>query len=265
MTPKVDTFEHDIVDEIKRREATAAEISAIAKSTIPEAPAPAPKKSPFMIILMVLFVVSLLGLAGVGYYYYNDPLLPPSAQPIAISPNDVPKTPANLTKLSPTLATQIGRFVTKADLQGKGYVLTINDYPSVFAYMTRNENAYITELSLSFGAPSADVSTSTPIATSTPQATTTAKEIPPLSKQIPTENETSTSSTSVTGSEQTSANATLSTVPGFTVSDITVNNQNMRVFSSPTHTIIYAFVGNTKVLIADSSATILSLRSAILR
>lgn len=264
MTPKVDTFEHDIVAEIKRREATAAEISAIAKSIAPEAPVIVPKKSPFMIVLIVVFVVSLLGLIGVGYYYFSDPLLPPSAQSGDVNPNNAPKTPANLTKLSPTLVTNIGRFVTKADLQGKGYVLTINDYPSVFAYMTRNESAYIGELSVLFGVPQADVSSSIPLATTT-QATTTIKETSTSSKQILNKRETTYSSTSTSESDQTSANAVLSTVPGFTVSDITVDNQNMRAFTSPTGSVVYAFVGNTKVLIGDSPTTILSLRSAILR
>jgi hypothetical protein len=299
MTPKVDTFEHDIVDEIKRREASLAEINAVTKAAGPAAEVTVVKKTPVItIVLVTLFSIALCGLGGVGYYYFNNTLLPPSSKSVDINPNDIPKVTANLTKLSPTLALQIGRFVTSVEKKDKGYVLTINDYSSVFAYMTRNENVYIGELASIFmtasstgilPAASSTLIASTTIATTTALTSTTSVASTKLSTttkttstktvtaKAPSAKNTKTTTTIKTlGGATTTALLDISTttlgittnasdmILGMRVSDVTINNQNMRVFTSSKNTIVYAFVGNTKLLISNSTEGILALKSAIL-
>jgi hypothetical protein len=292
MTPKVDTFEHDIADEIRRKEATLEEVKAAAVKTAEQAPIVVPpKKTPiFTITLIVLLVISALGIAGVAYYYFHDSLFPPSAQSVTISKNDIPKTTADLIKISPTLGNEIGRYVTLVEKRDRGYILSINDYSSVFAYMTRNENAYIEELTKLF--VTEEVSTSTPtkeqaqpvVATTSVSKTTVATTTP-----LATSTKNTATSTKITvpkvSAKKTSAvksTTTIPTIPGEKVStttidmtqmsaapdsffsDITVANQNMRVYKRGNHTVIYSFVGDKTVLISDSPEGILALKDAIL-
>ena len=146
MTPKVDTFEHDIADEIRRKEANLAEIQAVSKQHSPTIENIPQKKLPwFMIVLIILLIISLLGIGGFAYYYYTNSLLPPSSQSVTIKKEDIPKVSADLTKISPTLQAQIGRFVSSVEKKDAGYILTINDYSAVFGYMARNESMFIDE------------------------------------------------------------------------------------------------------------------------
>lgn len=282
MTPKVDTFEHDIANEIRRKEANLAEIQAVSQQNSPNIEATEQRKLPWLtIILAILLVLSLVGIGAVAYYYFNDSLLPPSSQEVVVTKKDIPKVTAELTKLSPTLNSAIGRFVSSVEKKDAGYILTINNYSEVFGYMIRNENesVYIDELASVF-------SKSVPLSSSTPQvsqdvpATTSPQSITQLLAKA-TSSATSTKSTtpkpaakSATTTKVTATSSILTLepitltqdpMPIAAYQDITIENQNMRVFKKGNTTIIYAFVGDTTILIADSQEKILALRGAILR
>jgi hypothetical protein len=275
MTPKVDTFEHDIADEIRRKEASLAEIQAVSKQNSPAEVAP-PKKLPWMTItLSVLLVASLLGIAGVAYYYFNDSLLPPSAEEKKITKDDTPKITADLTKLSPTLNTGIGRFVSMVEKKDSGYILTITDYSAVFGYMTRNENTYIEELLSAFGTATqtasstpqaisqAQVTTPSIVATTTNGTSTVSTTTKPVTKTVPKAKTSTATSTTATSSDN--AGYAQEKRPETYFSDMTLTNQNMRVYKKEGVTIVYAFVGNKTVLISNTPEGILALRNAILR
>lgn len=263
MTPKVDTFEHDIADEIRRKEANLAEIQAVSKQNSPTAENLPQKKLPwFTIILATLLVVSLLGIGGVAYYYFNDSLLPPSAQEVTIKKNDIPKVAADLAKVSPTLNTEIGRFVSSVEKRDAGYILTITDYSAVFGYMARNEETFIGELALLFENTSAKTGTTTPVivATTTPTVTGTTTLTSTTTKK------TTSKQTVATTSSSSENQVPIGTpqVPSY-FSDLTLVNQNMRVYKKDTTTVVYSFVGTNSVLISGTPEGILSLKSVILR
>jgi hypothetical protein len=284
MVPKVDTFEGDIADEIKRKEASLAEISAASNdvgNNDDDAHVVLPKKSPvFFIALLVSLMLCVLGFAGLAYYYLTDPLLTPKEEPVILHQSDVPKISSDLKNISPTLATEIGRFVSHVEKREGGYILTISDYSSVFAYMTRNESSYIDELSLLF-----KESTTTEIRTISQQttfsqeasttpgvkstttlkvATSSQKETP---KQILTSSSTSKAQTPTIEKNPVSVVETPVSMENTSMSwsDVTVSNQNMRVWTSGKKTVIYAFVGDKTIVLANSLENILALRSAILK
>lgn len=292
MTTKVDTFEHDIADEIRRKETTLEEVKAAAVKTAEQVPVTVPPKkiAPFTIALIALLILAVIGLTGVAYYYFHDSLLPPSAQPVEIQKKDIPKVTEAVIKISPTLGNQIGRYVTTVEKKDSGYVISINNYSAVFAYMTRNENAYIEELAKQFykeelatTTPSKEeikpaatttpvlkttISTSTVIATST-KATSSSTKITttkPASKSLTQVKATTT--TPVITPEKISTTTPevlqMGTAPDSLFTDVTVANQNMRVCKKGNRTVVYAFVGDTTVLIANSQEGILTLRDAIL-
>lgn len=322
MTPKVDTFEHNIIEEIKRKDASLTQISA-ASNDVGNITVVETKKRPIVIIAAgVVALLCLIGGGALAYFYFTDPLLPPSAAPVKVSPADVPKKIALLGNISPTLDEEIGRNVIKVEKKNEGYIITINDYSAVFSYMTRNEGDYIGELGASFSpsvasstlgstaaptssstlkvlpliittASSAPVvtSTTTKIATSTqPKVTTGATstiitstttkatstpKTPPTSKKVI---KSTTSKTTLTQSTttlvQTTSTATssvpapisipLEEAPLSLFSDVTISNQNMRVWKNGTKVVVYAFVSTNTILISNSTEGILSLKNAIL-
>jgi hypothetical protein len=258
MIPKVDTFEGDISYEIKRKEASLTEISAASNNVGNNDDIILPKKTPvFLIALVTFFILCVISLGALAYFYFNDSILSPTPSNTTISQASVPKNKANITTLSPTLANEIGRFITNVEKKDQGYILTISDYSPVFAYMNRNENDYIGELALLFGesAPSLQglpqISTSTPIRATTTSAvqaiTTTVVATSSLPKTV-LKTSTSTKSTILSPSPQLSTTTSASVVqlqiqitnPYF--SDITLSNQNMRVWISGNHMVVYAFV-----------------------
>lgn len=280
MIPKVDTFEGDISYEIKRKEASLTEISAASNNVGNNDDIILPKKPQvFFIVLISFFVFCVIGLATLAYFYFNDAILSPTVQNTAITESAVPKNKADITTLSPTLSNEIGRFITGIEKKDQGYIITINQYSPVFAYMTRNENDYIQELSLLFGGDVAVKQNLPQISTTTLQATTTvvtktATSTTSTSTIVVPRKATSTLSTQptpkviVVSSEQQPSTTTAITLPQETeaprFTDITISNQNMRVWTFRNQMVVYAFVGTNTILISNTKEGILNLRSAIL-
>ncbi len=290
MALKVDTFEHDIADEIRRKEATLEEVKAVAKSTDASNQVVPPKKIPVLsITLSVTIGVALLGIGGVAYYYFHDTLLPPSSKPITIPKKDIPKITAEVTKLSPSLGVEIGRFINGVEKKDTGYILSINNYSAVFAYMTRNEDIYIEELAKLFTiieaatttpvveavkpAPAETPVVSTTTSTSTQTATSTkvmakatsTKTTPAKTKTVPSLKSTTTPIVPENPIPVVPIEVVDSSTLNQHYSDLTVSNQNMRVYKNGKHTVIYSFVGTSYVLISNTPEGILALRGAILR
>lgn len=272
MIPKVDTFEHDISDEIRRKEASLTEISAASNDigNNDSDVTTSQGKPIFMIALIVFFVLSLAGFGVLGYFYYTDTQKATSTPP-ATNEQTSKVTQPNLEKISPTLASNISTFVTGVEKKERGYILTIGDYSQVFAYMTRNENDYIEDLAALFPQinPSATSTTTPPAqqkeyqATSTSQASTT--DITQKTKTTKASTTTEKVATSSTIKEAAPITTMTSAAQASQFSDVTISNQNMRVWTSPSHKLFYAFIGNKAVAISDSAEGILYLKSAILK
>lgn len=262
MIPKVDTFHQDIAEEIKRKDASITAISAASNNvgnTPPEEILERPKPV-FLIVVISLFAVGLLGMAGLAYFYFTDSLLPPSQAPVVVTPQQVPKVNATLSSLSPTLASQIGIYVTSVEKQPTGYVLVINSYSPVFSYLVRNENSYIEELA----------SVISPVGSSTPVV---AKVVPPVVVSTTTASSTKTTTATSSTKTSTSTKVATSTPPPVIVEepvgpyfkDVTISNQNMRVWTFGKRTVVYAFLTNEKIAVSQTTDGILAIKNAIIR
>lgn len=279
MMPKVDTFEGDISQEIKRKEASLAEISAASNNVGNNDDVDLPKKPPMLFITLVVFIIlCILGLGGLAYFYFTDPILSPPPEGVPIQQSAIPKSTADIKNISPMLAEQIGRFVTHVEKKDTGYILTINNYSAVFAYMTRNEKEYIEELDTLFAsfpvATSTKVVTSatiptpqpTPQNTSTSSSTKTTQATASSSQKIDTTGGLMGTSTKISTNTPTTPPVSLPIEELVTAyfSDVTISNQNMRVWKNGNHTVVYAFVGNTTILLSNGTEGILALKNAIL-
>jgi hypothetical protein len=247
MVPKVDTFAKDISDEIKRKEASLTDIVSASREITNIDTNPPEAKKPNIIILgaVTFFIVAVTGIGG-GLYYYLASI--EQQQTLATEQQkEVTKKESSslLVKLSPTLASAVGRSVSNVEVKNGGYIITISDYSSVFAYMTRNEYAYASEI------------------------------IDVLNKNqqpTPLTNRSTTSTTSTTTA--TSTNATTSAIfssttiasviekPVSSWSDITRSNVNMRVYHDNAVSFVYAFISPKILIIARTPEEVLTIRSS---
>ncbi len=207
--PNVDTFEHDIAEEIKTKEATLTDIAS-AGGDVSNLQNGRARTSGLLVLFGVVCVVAVVGILIALLYVYvikKDPLPEPST---AV---DTTTSQSNrLLAFSPILFDALGGNIGDVSKTEYGYTLRVLSYGQVFSYMIKNEAEYADELALAVGSPR-DISTTT---------------------------------------------------PPFTFTDVTLNNQNMRVGSSGSSTIVYAFVNTGALLVASSTEAILTMRSAIL-
>ena len=206
--PKVDTFEQDIANEIKEKEADVVSIST-ASGDIGNTPLPPSDRSPALLVISIVFIIIVVVASVFGYLYYAKSKTP--VQPLTENTAVTPSTTLLVT-ISPTLNQEIGSFVGSSVANDYGYTLTLTSYSPVFSYMLRSEDLYADELANALG-QARDMSTTT----------------------LP-----------------------------FMFKDVTLNNQNMRVGTSGSSTIIYAFIGTNTLVFASTTEGIISVRSKTL-
>lgn len=150
----IDTFENDITQEIKTKEASLTDIAS-AGGDIGNAPESGSSK-----LLLSIGILSFLVAVGMlGWYYYvnittEDQIAEQSLQ------TEEGNIRAKLMAISPLLDAGIGDKVTKVTSTEYGHTLSLSEYTSVFAYMIRNESIFADELAASVGS-ARDLSTST--------------------------------------------------------------------------------------------------------
>jgi hypothetical protein len=206
--PTVDTFEHDIAEEIRTKEASLTDIAS-AGGDIGTNRNSAAQTSNMLVIMGIVFVVVVLGTIIAFFFFYNAaPEVPPLT-----STGTPTSSNAQLEKISPKLTSTIGSYVKTVSKSDYGYTLGLLSYSPVFSYMIKNESAYADDLARAVGTP----------------------------------RDTGTSSAP------------------FVFTDLTLSNQNMRVGTSGSSTVVYAFVNAQALVIASSPQGILALANAILK
>jgi hypothetical protein len=257
--PGVDTFEHDIADELRQKDASITSIAAAGTEigNKPEGSAVLQgvehvHMPVLLLIVGVLIVCAILGIGAMGYLYSTGVFDPFSQTPKA-SELRVPVPPpvkqvSGLHALSPALESSIGSYITDFQKQKSGYSMKLNSFGPVFSYVTRNEDVYMPELALSLG-------TQKPSTGTVPKVSLLATGTPSIIQGGTSTKGTTTVATGTVVTEEPVA-------PHYT--DVTLNDQNMRVWTDGTVTVVYAFIDARYFLISGSTSGILELRSAIL-
>lgn len=204
--PNVDTFEHDISEEIRVKEATITDIAA-ASGDVGNTPTPHANTSRLLFILAGIFMLAIIGIFIALYISVVKKASTGEVIPVATTPEINNKLLAFSPILNDALAGNIGT-VQRSEY---GYTLQVLGYTNVYAYMLKNESVYADELALAVSSP----------------------------------RETGTSS-----------------LP-FTFTDVTLNNQNMRVGTSGSSTLIYGFVNTNALVVSSSTEGILALRGIL--
>lgn len=225
--PNIDTFEQDIREEIKHKEATIGDIAS-ASGEIGNMPSNVgtfsnSKNSTdnnssrgFYIstIIISILVISVLSYLG---YLYTVQQSATKINKVTDNQNNSIDTPEIITKklndFAPSLSEGISRFTTKVETAPYGTIISINDYDSVFAFMIKSE-------------------------------TDIAKEV--LANELKNyENSTTT--------------------PDLTFIDNTKSNQNMREVIVGSTTLVYAFISDQYLVFASSTESIIKIRGNIIR
>ena len=253
-TPAVDTFEHDIADEIRHKEASIEDIASASGEIGNNAEDTTDKKSQSVLISIVT-ILTLCGLVGagyVGYLYVNEDTTPTQPQTTQTGQKKTADG-VQISTISPTLSQALGNSFANAEKTSAGYIIEITSYPLVFSYMIKNEQEFGDELASAVG--NKRVAKNSETATSTEKA--------------PLEITTTSSSTTATSTEITGTSTIIKeeeTLPTeYIFSDITLSNQNMRIANSLYGTVVYAFIGTQKLVISSSTDGILSLRNKALQ
>lgn len=254
MVPKVDTFAKDISEEIKHKEASLADIATASNDigNLPEETSPLENKSSRIFLVAIGFLfVGIVALIAFIYYYFS--ILTNNEESIAGEVIQATTTKAsNLSTLSVTLNDNIGRHVSRVEKKDKGYVLTLSSYSPVFAYVTRKEADYVSQL----------------LDTISPESKEKLKEV------ISSPTITGTSSTATT-SAVTSSSTTVATstqpIPDEEESEVsswgnvTLSNVNIRTYSEGGRTLAYSFISTEKLVLASTPEEVLAIKNAILR
>lgn len=250
--PAVDTFEHDIADEIRQKEASISDIAAaVGDIGVAEENKPV-SQSTLVTIVTILIICGILGVGYIGYIYYNKdttPITKEQRDALATQQKKL-KGEIKLNSVSPTLDRAIGTFLTKVEKNDVGYSMSILSYSPVFSYMIKNEAAFGDEIALAVGNST----------TSKSKATTTQAEIVVSTSSVSTSTLTHGTSTKIA---TTSPEESLPT--SYIFSDVTISNQNMRIATSLYGTVVYAFIGTQNLVISSSTDGILTLRSNTFR
>lgn len=133
-TPAVETFEHDISDEISHKEATISDIAAATGSIGNTA---AQKERGTLLIVLSGVVLILACVIAVAWYITTHTTPAPSTASLAQAP--IITQGKDLATLSPNLANSVGRFISHTAQDDLGVTLTLAEFPPIFAYMLTNE------------------------------------------------------------------------------------------------------------------------------
>lgn len=247
--PTTDTFEQDIVKEIHQKEASIMDIASSIGDISNRADDAPSKNSWFLIMVSVLVFCGIGGASYLGYVLYTNTFSQNNV-PVAVTKAETKTTTSgvSLSQLSPAINKSVGQFLTNTQKMNAGYTIDIISYSPVFAYMLRNEKEFGDEIAQAVG------------------NTHTIKNKPAIPVTI-----TPVTSSSTATSTQATSTSTATTTEGqapiteYVFSDITINNQNMRVATCAYGTVAYAFVGTNTLIISSSPEGILALRNSVLK
>lgn len=248
-SPTVETFEHDIASEIRQKEASITDIaSAVGDIGNNEEEIKSTAISPLVSIVVIVILCGLAGAGYAGYYLYQKDSQDSIQQQHNIATQQPESKPGiKLSGISPALDQAIGTFLTNIQKTNLGYSMTVVSYSPVFAYMLKNENAFGEDLGLALG--NSHTLKKINIAQQATTATTSSTS---------TGTSTATSSTTTTQDEESLPDT-------YIFYDVTISNQNMRVAKSVYGTVVYAFIGNQRLVISSSTEGILAFRANLLR
>lgn len=137
---KIETFEYDIVDELKNKKSDWVDIAKLDET---KEVVVVKKTDTGKIILITLSVILFIALAIFLMLSLTKPkqVAPLTQENVAPS-----NTQATLQNILPVTNNNVGRFVSSVSLINNGYAIKLSDFSPVYAYVLQNESSFGKEL-----------------------------------------------------------------------------------------------------------------------
>lgn len=143
--PKIETFEGDITNEIKTKEANIRDI-AVSNGSIENKAEDTSKNKNVVLISISAFLILISVISVLVYYLYAQ------KEEVVPTPKVVQKSATgfkekDLSSKLPLLYGKVGRFLKKGEETPYGFSISLDNYNEVFAFMLKNEDQFSDELS----------------------------------------------------------------------------------------------------------------------
>ncbi|MEN9337841.1 MAG: hypothetical protein RIQ41_155 [Candidatus Parcubacteria bacterium] len=158
--PTIDTFEHDIAEEIKTKEATLTDIAS-ATGEVGNLPEQPKRSMNSLWLLLIVAALALIALTG-WYFLSTSGPLPKKEVVQQVADSSPQQSGLPLRRISTYLDDAFGGNVKSISQSPYGYTLTLYAYTPVFAYMIKNESIYANELADALNSPKEQSATTTP-------------------------------------------------------------------------------------------------------
>ncbi len=147
----IDTFEHDVAEEIKSKDSSLTSIASSGGDVSNYAEKEEKTNTLLIIAIVIISLTVVCGLIYLGFTLYASKVTTtPKIEAIdALNTDDT----SLLAKLSPQFPPAIERYVSNATKSPYGYTLFFSSYSSVFAYMLKNESLYADDIAKAVGSP----------------------------------------------------------------------------------------------------------------
>jgi hypothetical protein len=156
--PKIETFEHDIADEVLKKEASVVKIAAqdalvqdVQKEALRQKVGPS---SPFLVSIIIALIVVAVLVVG-GYFAYTKLIAKDEPAPQAVEKKTASSAQANtqatpstfFERTFPELKEGLGGYVRKAEKTPYGFLITISEYTGPFSFVFKNEDMFADSIS----------------------------------------------------------------------------------------------------------------------
>lgn len=158
--PRVDTFEHDIADEIKRKEAGFTDIAS-AGGDVKNTPEAKHSMTPLVLLGMLFVVLIIAAIGSLVYYYRQTPNVMPVENTQTTTPGVSSRSTETLKKISQTLYDTVGASLGNITSSSYGYTIAISNFSPVYSYMLKNEQSFAYDLALAVN--TMDIASTTPL------------------------------------------------------------------------------------------------------
>lgn len=139
--PQVETFETDITEEIRQKQGSVTDTLAAHSS----APPKTPDQNIIRLIMFVIFVL-LASVAAAIWYYFSIGKEAAAKRAAVQVPVVIKKPVVPIARILQKTAPNIERFVVSASRENSGYVITMNDYASVYGNILADEKTFGNDL-----------------------------------------------------------------------------------------------------------------------
>lgn len=150
--PKIETFEHDIVEEVQSKNTSIADLASYSGKLNNNEKEKSRKINFILMTISILLII--LSLVVIVVYLISSKNTSSTTQ--TVTENNQNKFQINegsknkIVTLFPNLNANVGMFISNFEVTPFGYIVTLSDFRQVYAFIIKNENVFAEDAINSF-------------------------------------------------------------------------------------------------------------------